>query len=78
VQEEAMSILAERDPVLGPYVDQCRTGLIMPLRPEMREAWQLLGRTEYQVLAGDGDPRALAEAAARAGWELLDPVRGAG
>jgi hypothetical protein len=38
----------------------------------------LLGRTEYQVLAGDGGPRALAEAAARAGWELLDPVRGAG
>ncbi|WP_116044531.1 sugar ABC transporter substrate-binding protein [Amycolatopsis palatopharyngis] len=77
VQEEAMSTVAERDPVLGPYVDQCRTGLIMPSRPEMREAWQLLGRTEYQVLAGDGDPRALAEAAATAGWELLGPVRGA-
>lgn len=77
VQEEAMSTVAERDPVLAPYVDQCRTGLIMPSRPEMREAWQLLGRTEYQVLAGDGDPRALAEAAATAGWELLGPVRGA-
>ncbi|WP_177242448.1 sugar ABC transporter substrate-binding protein [Amycolatopsis marina] len=78
VQEEAMSTIAERDAVLSPYVDQCRDGLIMPSRPEMREAWQLLGRTEYQVLAGDGDPRALAEAAATAGWELLGTTRGVG
>ncbi len=75
VQKEAMSAVADDDPLLKPYVDQCRGGLIMPSYPEMRAAWQLLGRTEYQVLAGDGDPRAVAETAADAGWELLAQAR---
>lgn len=75
VQEEAMSVVAEGDPMLRPYVEQCRNGVIMPSWSEMRAAWQLLGRTEYRVLAGDGDPRAVAGAAADAGWELLARAR---
>lgn len=75
VQEEAMSAVAEADPVLAPYVEQCRNGMIMPSYPEMRHAWQLIGRTEYQVLAGDGDPREVAAAAADEGWELLREAR---
>ncbi|MFD2419355.1 sugar ABC transporter substrate-binding protein [Amycolatopsis pigmentata] len=77
VQQDAMSRVAERDAALAPYVDQCRTGLVMPSWPEMREAWKLIGRTEYRVLAGDGDPRQLAEEAATQGWELLREARGA-
>lgn len=77
VQKEAMSRVAERDSGLAPYVDQCRQGLVMPSWPEMREAWKLIGRTEYQVLAGDGDPRELAEKAAAEGWDLLRDARGA-
>lgn len=77
VQTQAMSAIAERDKIVRPYVEQCQSGLIMPSWPEMRAAWQLLGQAEYRVLAGDGDPRAVAEAAADAGWELLAEVRGA-
>ena len=41
----------------------------------MRQAWQLIGRTEYQVLAREGDPREIAGAAADEGWELLREAR---
>lgn len=78
VQTDAMSLIAERDSALAPYVEGCRQGLVMPSWPEMREAWNLIGRTEYRVLAGDGDPRELAEEAAVKGWELLREARGAG
>ncbi|GLY68844.1 sugar ABC transporter substrate-binding protein [Amycolatopsis taiwanensis] len=78
VQDEAMSKIGERDPVLRPYVEQCRRGLHMPSWPEMREAWQLVGRAQYEVLAGDGgDPRELAAVTAERGWELLRQARGA-
>lgn len=70
-----MSRIAQRDGALAPYVEQCRTGLVMPSWPEMREAWKLIGRTEYRVLAGDGDPRRLAEEAAVERWELLREAR---
>ncbi|MDT5037588.1 MAG: arabinogalactan oligomer / maltooligosaccharide transport system substrate-binding protein [Micromonosporaceae bacterium] len=77
VQRQAMTDVAARNPLLLPYVRQCRTGLIMPSYPEMRQAWNLLGRTEYAVLAGDGNPRAVAGHAADEGWQLLEGVRGA-
>lgn len=76
VQEEAMGTVAARDSVLRPYIGQCDDGQVMPSWPEMRAAWQLLGHTEYKVLAGEGDPRAVAGEAAEAGWELLREARG--
>lgn len=75
VQTKAMSEVAGKDPILKPYVDQCGTGMIMPSYPIMREAWQLLGQTEYKVLAGDGDPHVVASAAAEKGWTLLEQAR---
>ncbi|NKQ58076.1 extracellular solute-binding protein [Amycolatopsis sp. K13G38] len=75
VQEEAMSTVAEADPVLRPYVEQCRAGMVMPSYPEMREAWQLIGRTEYQILSGTGDAPEVASKAADEGWELLREAR---
>ncbi|NUR26637.1 MAG: extracellular solute-binding protein [Catenulispora sp.] len=75
VQEEAMTAVAAGDPVLRPYVEQVRTGFVMPSYPEMREAWRLLGRTEYDVLVGGEDPREVAERVADRGWELLRDVR---
>ncbi|GAA2123601.1 hypothetical protein GCM10009802_28030 [Streptomyces synnematoformans] len=75
VQEEAMRTVAARDAVLRPYIGQCDDGQVMPSWPEMRAAWQLLGQTEYKVLAGEGDPRAVAGEAAEAGWELLQEAR---
>ncbi|GAA1253327.1 hypothetical protein GCM10009676_45540 [Prauserella halophila] len=71
VHEDAMDTLHRSDPMLRPYIEQCRTGTPMPSWPEMRTAWQLLGRTEYRVLAGHGDPRDVAEAAADEGAALL-------
>ncbi|MCP2256203.1 arabinogalactan oligomer / maltooligosaccharide transport system substrate-binding protein [Prauserella aidingensis] len=70
-QEEAMTTVAETDPVLAPYVEQCRRGTPMPTAPEMRKAWQLLGRAEYDLLAGNDDPREIAEKTADAGSDLL-------
>ncbi len=76
VQPAAMTQLAARDPLLRPYIEQCRTGMLMPSYPEMRDAWQLLGQTEYKVLAGEGgDPRQIAADAADRGWELLAKAR---
>jgi arabinogalactan oligomer/maltooligosaccharide transport system substrate-binding protein len=77
VQPAAMSYLAERDPLLRPYIDQCRNGMIMPSYPKMREAWRLLGQTEYKVLAGEGgDPGQLAADVADQGWDMLAEARG--
>ena len=77
VQPAAMRHLAERDPLLRPYIDQCRTGMIMPSYPEMREAWRLLGQTEYKVLAGEGgDPGQLAADVADQGRDMLAKARG--
>ncbi len=76
VQPGAMRQLADQDAWLRPYIDHCETGMIMPSYPEMRKAWQLLGQTEYKVLAGDGDPRDIAAAAADRGRELLAHARG--
>lgn len=75
VQEEAMHAVAQSDPVLAPYVEQCQSGMIMPSYPEMRQAWQLIGRTEYEILAGDGDRREVAAATADEGWKLLREAR---
>ncbi|GAA1213081.1 hypothetical protein GCM10009675_38260 [Prauserella alba] len=69
--DDAMDTLRRDDPLLRPYIDQCRTGTPMPSGPGMRIAWRLLGRAEYQVLAGHGDPRAVAEATADEGHALL-------
>jgi arabinogalactan oligomer / maltooligosaccharide transport system substrate-binding protein len=71
VQEMAMETVARRDVNLRPYVEACRNGLVMPSWGQMRELWQLLGRTEHDVLAGDGDARQIAEEAADAGWEII-------
>ena len=71
VQPGAMTHLADQDDLLRAYIDQCRTGMIMPSYPEMRKAWQLLGMTEYRVLAGDGNPRDVAAAAADQAREIL-------
>jgi arabinogalactan oligomer / maltooligosaccharide transport system substrate-binding protein len=76
VQRKAMTQLAGQDPQLRPYIDRCRVGMIMPSYPEMRDAWQLLGMTEYRVLAGDGDPAQIAADAADRGWQLLARARG--
>ncbi len=76
VQRKAMTQLAAQDPQLRPYIDRCKVGMIMPSYPEMRDAWQLLGMTEYRVLAGDGDPAEIAAAAADRGWQLLARARG--
>lgn len=78
VQEEAMGTVAARDATLRPYIGQCHDGQVMPSWPEMRAAWQLLGHTEYKVLAGEGDPHAVAGEAADAGWELLREARSSG
>ncbi|MFW6695743.1 sugar ABC transporter substrate-binding protein [Streptomyces sp. MAR4 CNX-425] len=78
VQEEAMDTVAARDAVLRPYIGQCDDGQVMPSWPEMRDAWRLLGQTEYKVLAGGSDPRAVAGEAAEAGWELLREARASG
>lgn len=75
VQTDAMRTVAETDSLLAGYVTQCRNGMIMPSYPEMREAWRLLGQTEYDVLAGNGDPCGHAARAADAGWKLLDRGR---
>jgi arabinogalactan oligomer/maltooligosaccharide transport system substrate-binding protein len=75
VQTGALTTVAAADPQLAGYIAQCRNGMIMPSYPEMRDAWRLLGRTEYDVLAGNGDPRERAAQAADAGWELLAAVR---
>jgi arabinogalactan oligomer / maltooligosaccharide transport system substrate-binding protein len=75
VQPGAMAQLAVRDALLRPYIDQCKTGMIMPSYPEMREAWLLLGQTEYKVLAGDGAPTDIASDAADRGWDLLAKAR---
>lgn len=56
-QQEAMATVADADPVLRAYVEQCERGMPMPSLPEMRTAWQLLGRAEYDLLAGERDPR---------------------
>ncbi|WP_258936429.1 sugar ABC transporter substrate-binding protein [Prauserella salsuginis] len=69
--DDAMDSLRRDDPLLRTYIDQCRTGMLMPSGPGMRTAWRLLGRAEYQVLAGHGDPRAVAEATADEGHALL-------
>jgi len=71
VQEAAMDSVARRDANLRPYVEACRNGLVMPSWGQMRELWQLLGRTEHDVLAGHGDARQIAEEAADAGWEII-------
>lgn len=71
VQEAAMDSIARRDTILRPYVDACRSGLVMPSWGQMRELWQLLGRAEHDVLAGDGDARQIAEETADAGWEII-------
>lgn len=75
VQIDAMTAVAAADPQLAGYVAQCRDGMIMPSYPEMRDAWRLLGQTEYDVLAGNGDPRDRAAQAADAGWEMLAGAR---
>ena len=60
-------------------VAQCRSGLIMPSYPEMRDAWTLLGMTEYQILAGEGGPpEDVAARAADEGWRMLAAVRDSG
>jgi maltose-binding protein MalE len=75
VQSEAMAAVAASDPVLAAYVTQCRDGMVMPSYPEMRDAWRLLGQTEYDVLAGIGDPRERAGRAADEGWRMLEAAR---
>ncbi|MEI7058705.1 extracellular solute-binding protein [Nocardioides sp. CCNWLW239] len=71
VQKAAMDSVARRDANLRPYVEACHDGLVMPSWGQMRRLWQILGRAEHDVLAGEGDPRQIAEAAADAGWEII-------
>jgi arabinogalactan oligomer/maltooligosaccharide transport system substrate-binding protein len=73
VQSDAMRRVERDDPRVAPYIEQCRTGILMPNHPRMAEVWSSLGRAQRDVISG-ADPVDAGQRVADVGWRILNDI----